>query len=218
MKNKYLCNFQKLLRAFLIFAMFATSSQIAAAQLNVALSNARLDYDKADQGAVQVPIFLWWQSGFHSCTCSEFEECFVGNRFGQGARGKGVSYRIEDGVVYLSKKETRTAVAQVAQQATHKVTGTVTDTTGEPLIGVSIQEVGTSNGAITDIDGNYTLNVSAPSAKLRFSYIGYEAVDIDVNGQAAINVTMKDDSQLLQEVVVTALGIKREKKMLGYAV
>lgn len=55
MKNKYLCNFQKLLRAFLIFAMFATSSQIAAAQLNVALSNA---YDKADQGAVQVPIFL----------------------------------------------------------------------------------------------------------------------------------------------------------------
>ena len=78
--------------------------------------------------------------------------------------------------------------------------------------------MGTSNGAITDIDGNYTLNVSAPSAKLRFSYIGYEAVDIDVNGQAAINVTMKDDSQLLQEVVVTALGIKREKKMLGYAV
>lgn len=78
--------------------------------------------------------------------------------------------------------------------------------------------MGTSNGAITDIDGNYTLNVSTPSAKLRFSYIGYEAVDIDVNGQAAINVTMKDDSQLLQEVVVTALGIKREKKMLGYAV
>lgn len=59
MKNKYLCNFQKLLRAFLIFAMFATSSQIAAAQLNVALSNAPFrDYDKADQGAVQVPIFL----------------------------------------------------------------------------------------------------------------------------------------------------------------
>ena len=59
MKNKYLCNFQKLLRAFLIFAMFATSSQIAAAQLNVALSNARLGtMIKADQGAVQVPIFF----------------------------------------------------------------------------------------------------------------------------------------------------------------
>ena len=54
------------------------------------------------------------------------------------------------------KKETRTAVAQVAQQATHKVTGTVTDTTGESLIGVSIQEVGTSNGAITDICLLYT--------------------------------------------------------------
>lgn len=59
MKNKYLCNFQKLLRAFLIFAMFATSSQIAAAQLNVAFVKCPFrDYDKADQGAVQVPIFL----------------------------------------------------------------------------------------------------------------------------------------------------------------
>ena len=84
MKNKYLCNFQKLLRAFLIFAMFATSSQIAAAQLNVALSNARL-------GTMikQIKAQSKYQSGFHPCTCSEFEECFVGNRFGQGARGKG---------------------------------------------------------------------------------------------------------------------------------
>mgnify|MGYP007041516869 CR=1 FL=1 len=57
MKNKYLCNFQKLLRAFLIFAMFATSSQIAAAECCFVKCPFR-DYDKADQGAVQVPIFL----------------------------------------------------------------------------------------------------------------------------------------------------------------
>ena len=59
MKNKYLCNFQKLLRAFLIFAMFATSSQIAAAQTECCFVKCPFrDYDKADQGAVQVPIFL----------------------------------------------------------------------------------------------------------------------------------------------------------------
>ena len=219
MKNKYLCNFQKLLRAFLIFAMFATSSQIAAAQLNVALSNARLG-TMIKQIKAQSKYQFFYDDNLASIPVHavNLKNASLETVLDKALEGKGVSYRIEDGVVYLSKKETRTAVAQVAQQATHKVTGTVTDTTGEPLIGVSIQEVGTSNGAITDIDGNYTLNVSTPSAKLRFSYIGYEAVDIDVNGQAAINVTMKDDSQLLQEVVVTALGIKREKKMLGYAV
>ena len=214
-----MCNFQKLLRAFLIFAMFATSSQIAAAQLNVALSNARLG-TMIKQIKAQSKYQFFYDDNLASIPVHavNLKNASLETVLDKALKGKGVSYRIEDGVVYLSKKETRTAVAQVAQQATHKVTGTIKDTTGEPLIGVSIQEVGTSNGTITDIDGNYTLNVSAPSAKLRFSYIGYKTVEIDVNGQTVINLTMKDVPQLLEEVVVTALGIKREKKMLGYAV
>ena len=161
MKNKYLCNFQKLLRAFLIFAMFATSSQIAAAQLNVALSNARLG-TMIKQIKAQSKYQFFYDDNLASIPVHAVN---LKNASLETVLDKAL-------VVYLSKKETQTAVAQVAQQATHKVTGTVTDTTGEPLIGVSIQEVGTSNGAITDIDGNYTQNVSAPTAKLRFSYNG----------------------------------------------
>lgn len=143
MKNKYLCNFQKLLRAFLIFAMFATSSQIAAAQLNVALSNARLG-TMIKQIKAQSKYQFFYDDNLASIPVHavNLKNASLETVLDKALEGKGVSYRIEDGVVYLSKKETRTAVAQVAQQATHKVTGTVTDTTGEPLIGVSIQEVG----------------------------------------------------------------------------
>ena len=85
------------------------------------------------------------------------------------------------------------------------------------LIGVSILQKGTSNGTITDMDGNYTLKVSGEQPVLVFSYIGYKTLEIPGN-KPTLNVTMSDDTQVIDEVVVTALGIKREKKMLGYAV
>ena len=82
------------------------------------------------------------------------------------------------------------------------------------LIGVSILQKGTSNGTITDMDGNYTLKVSGEQPVLVFSYIGYKTLEIPGN-KPTLNVTMSDDTQVIDEVVVTALGIKREKKMLG---
>lgn len=67
------------------------------------------------------------------------------------------------------------------------VKGQVTDVTGEPMIGVNVLEIGTSNGVITDLDGNFTLQVS-PSATLRFTYIGYLAQEIEVKNQTSLNV------------------------------
>ena len=96
------------------------------------------------------------------------------------------------------------------------VTGTVSSGDGEPLIGVNIQEVGTSNGAVTDLDGKYSIDV-ADGTSLQFSYTGYDSQTIEVAGQTTIDVTMLEGAQLT-EVVVTALGISREKKGLTYAV
>ena len=87
------------------------------------------------------------------------------------------------------------------------------DANGEPLIGVSVLEKGTTNGTITDFDGNYTLTVPE-NATLQFSYIGYKSTEMPVSGQASINLTMREDSEILDEVVVTALGIKRAEKAL----
>jgi len=99
-----------------------------------------------------------------------------------------------------------------------KVTGTVTDvSTGEALPGVSIQVDGTTIGVISDANGRYSIDVPSAKAVLLFSYVGYLLEKIDVSGQPVIDVKLTPDIQKLQEIVVTAMGIKREKKALSYA-
>jgi TonB-linked SusC/RagA family outer membrane protein len=100
------------------------------------------------------------------------------------------------------------------QQAT--VSGTVSSADG-PLPGVGILEKGTSQGTATDQNGEFKMNVG-PSAVLVFSFIGFQTQEIPVNGQTVINVRMVEDVTALQEIVVTALGVKKETKSLGYAV
>lgn len=97
------------------------------------------------------------------------------------------------------------------------ISGTVTDAEGLPLPGVNIVVEGTSNGTQTDFDGNYAITTS-PGQTLLFTYIGQTDVRRTVGADIVVNVQMKEDAQALEEVVVTALGIKREKKALGYAV
>ena len=94
------------------------------------------------------------------------------------------------------------------------VTGTVNDNLG-PVIGASIQVEGTSNGCITDIDGNYSLPNVPANGTLVFSYIGYETQKIAVNGKTVINVKLAEDSQLLQEVVVVGYGVQRKSDLTG---
>ena len=97
------------------------------------------------------------------------------------------------------------------------VSGTVSDNSGTPLPGVNVIEKGTANGTSTDFDGNYTLNVS-DNAVLSFSYLGFSTQDVVVAGKSVLNISMEEDAEMLEEIVVTALGIKKEKKALGYAV
>lgn len=95
--------------------------------------------------------------------------------------------------------------------------GVVIDSTGEPVIGASILVKGTTTGTITDFDGNFEIPNVKKGATIVVSFMGYKTQEIVWNGQN-LNITLEDDSALLEEVVVTALGIKREKKALGYAV
>ncbi len=94
------------------------------------------------------------------------------------------------------------------------VTGTVTDNLG-PVIGASIQVEGTSNGCITDIDGNYSLPNVPANATLVFSYIGYQTQKIAVAGKTKINVLLAEDSQMLNEVVVVGYGVQRKSDLTG---
>ncbi len=104
----------------------------------------------------------------------------------------------------------------MAFAANLKVKGTVTDNSGEPLIGVSVIVKGTQFGTQTNIDGEFSIN-AAEGDVLSFSYIGYQPQEIKVTG-STLDVVMVEDSKTLDEVVVTALGIKREQKSLSYNV
>ncbi|MDR6567038.1 iron complex outermembrane recepter protein [Chitinophaga ginsengisegetis] len=97
------------------------------------------------------------------------------------------------------------------------VAGTVKDAKGTPLPGVTVKEKNASNGATTGPDGNFKIQV-ADGATLVFSYIGFINQEVAVNGQSAVNIVLKEDNKNLNEVVVTAMGIKREAKALGYSV
>jgi len=103
----------------------------------------------------------------------------------------------------------------LAQQKT--ISGTVSGQNGDPLLGVNIVVKGTTTGTQSDFDGNYTINVNVNDV-LSFSYIGLKTVEFVVGAENTINITMLDDASTLSEVVVTAFGIKRNAKDLGYSI
>ena len=107
------------------------------------------------------------------------------------------------------------AISLGVSAQTITVKGNVKDTTGEPIIGASVVEKGnTTNGTITDLDGNYSIKVPS-KATLTISYIGMKTLDIAVKGQSQINVTLSDDTQALDEVVVIGYGTVAKKDLTG---
>ena len=105
---------------------------------------------------------------------------------------------------------------QEVQQATKKITGSVVDAMG-PVIGASVVEKGTTNGTVTDFDGNFTLNVK-PGATIVVSFIGFETQEIKVGNQDNFQITMKDDNAVLEEVVVVGYGVQKKKLVTGATV
>ena len=106
---------------------------------------------------------------------------------------------------------------QSTQQQTSTCTGVVKDATGETVIGASVIVKGSTNGTITGLDGDFSLSGVKVGDIIQISFVGYQTLEVPFKGQP-INVTLQDDTQKLEEVVVTALGIKKDAKKLGYAV
>ena len=106
---------------------------------------------------------------------------------------------------------------EALQQQVKTINGTIVDPNGAPIIGANIIERGTSNGTITDFDGKFQLNVGN-NAILKVSYIGYLEQEITTQGLNTINIVLQEDTKTLEELVVTALGIRKDEKALGYSV
>ena len=119
------------------------------------------------------------------------------------------------GLCYSPKAYAADAVQDV-QQAAKTITGTVVDAQG-PVIGASVMEKGTTNGVVTDFDGNFTLSVK-PGATIVISYIGYETQEVRVGDQNNYSITLREDNALLDEVVVVGYGVQKKKLVTGATV
>lgn len=125
-------------------------------------------------------------------------------------KGTGFTYEVKDKYIKIIPLPVKSVPAKL-------VKGKVTDEQGEPLVGVNIQVEGLNKGVITDIDGNYSIEAPQGSV-LNFSYIGYTPQRVKVTAQEVYNIQLASTVEVLNEVVVTALGIKREQKALSYNV
>ncbi len=126
-------------------------------------------------------------------------------------KNTGLTFTVEGVNIVLSRKEDN---ASFEQQQGKTISGKIVDQRGEPIIGANVVEKGTTNGIISDVDGNFSLNV-APGATLVISYIGYVDQKISVVGKEKLNVVLVEDSQSLDEVVVVGYGVQKKKLVTG---
>lgn len=134
----------------------------------------------------------------------------------------GLTYRILDKqiVIYESRKETpsaeedKQASTTLQQQTKKQIRGTVVDARGESIIGANIVEVGTTNGTVTDIDGNFSLQVEN-NASVRISYIGYLEQTVNTSGNSTFNIILLEDTKALDELIVIGYGTRQRKSITG---
>lgn len=132
-------------------------------------------------------------------------------------KGTDLTYKIDNRQILVKRKEAAISILPSVQQSID-ISGVIKDDTGEPVIGANILVKGTNNGVITDPDGRFNLKISQANAILVVSYIGYLSQEIPVGSQRTFTIVLHPSTEHIGEVVVTALGIKRETKALGYAV
>lgn len=146
----------------------------------------------------------------------EMENATIQQILDAGLAGQDVGYDVYDRQIVIHKTEKLRIPARTIQQQP-TVTGVVTDQQGLPLPGVSIVVKGTTTGTVTNTDGNFTLTLPQGAETLQFSFVGMRTQEIPIAGRTTFTVVMKEEQVGLDEVVVTALGINREKRALGYS-
>lgn len=132
----------------------------------------------------------------------------------QAFEGKNISYAIRNTSIVLSRK-TAPAKTKTSQPARIAITGTVRDTEGERLAGVTIMVKGTTNGTVTDAHGEYRIHVADEKAELQFSFLGFEQQIVVVGRRTEINVTMRQDAHQVDDIVVVGYGTQKKASVVG---
>lgn len=204
----------KLTALSLMLSLSAFAANADAQQVSVTVSNAKVKTvlnSISDQtglslaySAQVVDLNRKVSLNFVNTEVSEVLNAMFGNT--------AIGYEIKDGKIYLFKAAERTTA--LANQQKKIITGTVVDSNGEAVIGANVLVKGTTNGTITDIDGKFSLEVPE-GAMLLVSYIGYGDYETKVGNQSNLSITLKEDSQALDELVVVGYGTMKKNDLTG---
>lgn len=128
----------------------------------------------------------------------------------QVLQNTGYDYQIIDKQILIKVSDKDVMAIPFAAQSSKRITGIVLDATGMPVIGANVMEKGTTNGTITDMDGKFSLNVEK-GATLIISYIGFSNQEIKIGNQTNLSITMKEDAEALDELVVVGYGVQKNR-------
>ncbi len=125
-------------------------------------------------------------------------------------KGTSIRYTFENDYIVLTKQATPSA-----PQQTGSVSGIIVDDLGDPVIGTNVMQKGTTNGTVTDLDGNFTLSLTGADPVVVVTYIGYIPQEVPVNGQSTLHIRLVEDTQRLEEVVVIGYGVQKKANVTG---
>lgn len=197
-----------------ILGSWASQSYSQTTKLSLKINNARIEeFLKHIEDQSGYRFFYSGNIDVDRRISGSFENQEIDEVLDEALKGTGIGYEVKGRQVILSVSP----MVQPGQQQ-WTVSGKVTDVSGGIIPGVSVAVKGTSRGTITNADGEYALKEVSAKNVLVFSFVGMKSVEVNVGNQQVINIVLEEESFGVGEVVVTALGIAREKKGLGYAV
>ena len=195
-----------------VFCSYAGNAHSQNAKVSIRMNNVKLDKILNEIENQTDYLFIYNnQVDINKITSVKVKNEAVAQVLDRILSGTGINYELEGTHIILTTE----AIKDLhAQQQAKTVTGTVTDVSGEPIIGANIRIKGTTTGTITDIDGNFSIKAE-PQSVIEVSYIGYLTQETVINNQKSIRFLLKEDTKTLDEVVVIGYGVQKKADLIG---
>ena len=195
-----------------VFCSYAGNAHSQNAKVSIRMNNVKLDKILNEIENQTYYLFIYNnQVDINKITSVKVKNEAVAQVLDRILSGTGINYELEGTHIILTTE----AIKDLhAQQQAKTVTGTVTDVSGEPIIGANIRIKGTTTGTITDIDGNFSIEAE-PQSVIEVSYIGYLTQETVINNQKSIRFLLKEDTKTLDEVVVIGYGVQKKADLTG---
>lgn len=216
--NKHLIRIMKLSLITLLIGvtgLFAAETKSQTTQVTISMKNVNAGkvIEEIENQTDYLFLYNWEEVNLKTKTSINVKNQSVAEVLATLFKNTDIVYAVEGTSIFLMKNK-ESAEASVIQQTDRKITGTITDAYGEAIIGANVIQKGTTNGVITDIDGNFSLSVN-DNAILSISYIGYIPQEISVKNQQIFTITLQEDLQALDEVIVIGYGTVKRKDFTG---